>query len=130
MAANVRDVGLETVIAQAAVLTNSGGRIVEWVAAGIVVNIILSKEWVYRQQRGRVNGALIARRNVKSIYFLALVLIRLIVCIGCLKPIPRDKKIEVQGIFARGLEVRAVKNRTVVAYRVNRTKLWCIQKAA
>ena len=61
-----------------------------------------------------VERVLVARSNVKRGDLLPLILAGLVIVIGNLKPVPRGKKIEVNGVLAVGLKIEAIEKRAIV----------------
>ena len=58
-----------------------------------------------------------------------LILGQLIVVIGYLKPAPRGKQVQVEGVATVGLQVDAIENGLVVPLVVKGSELWSVQKA-
>ena len=62
-----------------------------------------------------IDGVLVRRGDAPGQHPLTLVLSQLIIRVGDLDPVPGGKKIEVEGVFAVGLEVEAIEDGLIVA---------------
>ena len=126
----MRHVGLDSVIRQEAVLGSRDRGVREWIAARIVVHLIAADIGVHGQQSVRVEGMLVAGRDIPRQYPLFLVLGQLVVAVGDLEPVPRREEIQVNDVLACGLPVEPVEDALVVADIVDGQEFGRIQKMA
>ena len=117
-------------IGERTVLSQGRGRIVQRIAAGIVVDLIAADERVDAHEGFRINRVLITGRDIERDDLLLLILVRLIVRVRNLHPVAGRHQVQVQGILSTGFEVHAVEECSRVADVVHRPKLWRIEKAA
>lgn len=94
-------------------------RVVERIAARIIVELIAPHERIDGQQRVRIEGVLVAGREAPTQHALSLVLSELIVAVRHLKPVPRPEQVEMQNVLGAGLPIDAVEDAAVVADVVN-----------
>src|ERR1051326_1486677 len=106
----IRDVGLHAPVVQSATLGEGRGRIVECIGAGIIMHVVAPDKWTNCEDSTGAESVLIARSEVKCGHFFVLVLARLIVVVGDLKPVPRSKKIEMKRIFGGRLHIEPVED--------------------
>src|SRR5439155_10561853 len=73
-AARIRDISLETVICQVALLRQSSGRIVKRIAARIVINVVSPNERIDRQKRMGAESVLVTVSDIDRGHILPLIL--------------------------------------------------------
>ena len=72
---------------------------------------------------------LVSGRYVEAVHLLPLILVRLVVCVGNLKPVARREQIQMECIVRAALIVDAIEERFIVANVVHRVKLGAVQEA-
>src|SRR5207247_10310666 len=103
-----REIGMQSEVSERAALRQGGGRVVEWVPAGIVVHPVAAEKQVDAEESARVESALISRRQVEGNDPLLLVLARLIVGVRNLQPVARRHEVQVKRIPDAGLIIDAI----------------------
>src|SRR5579884_318872 len=110
------------------VLSHGGRRVIEWIAAWIIVHAILPHKRINGQQRARGERVLITERIALRPGLLALILRELIVRVRNLEPVACAEQIQMKRILAAGLIIDAVENRLAVSDVVKRLKFGTVQK--
>ena len=126
----IGNVRAHTPIGQTPRLLGTYRRVLKPIIARIVADLILPEEWIDGQQNFRRKGVLVARSDIVTDNFLALVLPKLVICIGGLEPIARMEQIEMQRVSIVRMKIEPVKDSVVVPDGVNRPEFVSIEKTA
>ena len=106
---------LDTPVQKLTALALGGGGVIKRVPATVVGELILTDVGIDGEERVGIDGVLVRRGDAPGQHPLTLVLSQLIIRVGDLDPVPGGKKIEVEGVFAVGLEVEAIEDGLIVA---------------
>src|ERR1035437_63732 len=123
-------VGLHAPVQKLALLVLGGRLIGQRVATAVVVELILADVRIDGQQGVRIDGVLVAGRDVPGKHALALVLRELVQIVGNLNPVSRREQVQVNDVPAGGLIIEAVENGLILSDIVVWNELRRIEKTS